>query len=190
MILVLTTAIGDNASLEDRALSARATTERHWQGDGSTIVDNSPGDWTYHGKYGETGSQASARILVEEVDFGPGPQREGTVLREISPPADGGFLWGYTGGSPTRVAEALLADVLELPRVEALGNTDLGPGLEPLWVQIRNDLIMEVISQQCSEWRVRRCALLRWVRGWYADHGLSSVPAPALHVRVRDPRRD
>jgi hypothetical protein len=153
-------------------------------------VGSPPGDWTYHGKYRETGDQATAQILVEQVDLGPGPQREGAVLREISPPADGGFLWGYTGGSPTRVAEALLADALELPSLEALGNTDLGPGLDRLWVQIRDDFIMEVISQQCSEWRMRRSALLRWVRGWYADHDLSAVPPAALHVRPADPRRD
>lgn len=166
---------------DDGALHAR---------DGSTIVDSSPADWTYHGKYRQPGDQATAQILVEQVDLGPGPQRAGTVLREISPPADGGFLWGYAGGSPTRVAEALLADALELPRLDLLGDTGMGPGLERLWVQIRNDLIMEVISQQCSEWRMRRCALLRWVRGWYADHGLDAVPQPALHVRVSDPRRD
>lgn len=154
-------------------------------------MDSSPGDWTYHGKYREPGNEASAQLLVEQVDLGPAAEREGAVLREIKPPADGGFLWGYTGGSAARVAEALLADALELPRLQVLGSTDLGPGLDRLWLQIRNDFIEEVISQQCSEWRMRRSALLRWVRGWYAGHGIdNSVPQPALHVQVSDSRRD
>jgi hypothetical protein len=46
-----------------------------------------------------------------------------SVLRELIPPPYGGFLWGYTGGSPARAAEALLTDALALPTLDTLDKT-------------------------------------------------------------------
>jgi hypothetical protein len=96
-----------------------------------------PGDWTYHGI---DGGDDEAHILVEEMESGPTERQDVTVLRELLPqPGEGGFLWGYTGGGPTRAAAAILADALDLPGP--------GPGEfhgtrmldDPVWVGLRND---------------------------------------------------
>ena len=79
-----------------------------------------PGDWTYHGIDGgeddDDDDDDEAHILVEEMEWGPTERQDVTVLRELLPqPGEGGFLWGYTGGGPTRAAAAILADALDLP---------------------------------------------------------------------------
>jgi hypothetical protein len=66
----------------------------------------SPEDWAYHGVVNQP-SQEQQRIFVEEVAFGPTERRSVSVLRKLIPPPHG-FLWGYSGGSPARAAEALL----------------------------------------------------------------------------------
>ena len=50
-----------------------------------------------------------------------------SVLRELIPPPYGGFLWGYTGGSPARAAEALLTDALALPTQAVLSPPAISP---------------------------------------------------------------
>ena len=82
----------------------------------------SPEDWVYHGVVNKP-SQEQPRIFVEEAAFGPTERQSVSVLRELIPPPYGGFLWGYTGGSPARAAEALLTDALALPNLDALDKT-------------------------------------------------------------------
>jgi len=150
------------------------------------VVGETPGDWTYHGI---DGGDDEARVLVEEMEWGPTERQNVTVLRELLPqPGEGGFLWGYTGGGPTRAAAAILADALDLPGP--------GPGEfhgtrmldDPVWVGLRNDFSADVLSQLCSEWRLRRGAILRWARGWYTEQGLTSIPQAVMHPPVIDPR--
>lgn len=34
-----------------------------------------------------------------------------------------------------------------------------------------------MLSQFCDEFRIRRGAVLRWIRGWYAERGVDELPA-------------
>ena len=153
-------------------------------------MGDAPGDWTYHGIDGVVSGDDEARILVEEVEWGPTEREDVTVLRELVPqPDEGGFLWGYTGGGPTRAAAAILADALNLPGP--------GPGEfhgtrwqdDRIWISLRNDFCVDVLSQLCHEWRLRRGVILRWIRGWYAEQALTSIPQAAIDLPVIEPRR-
>lgn len=139
----------------------------------------SPEDWVYHGDVNQP-SQEQPRIFVEEVAFGPTERQSVSVLRELIPPPYGGFLWGYTGGSPARAAEALLTDALALPTLDALDKTGPTMGHDTLSVRLRNDFTFDVMSQLGDEWRLRRGAVLRWVRGWYVEHDLDRPPRTVL----------
>lgn len=139
----------------------------------------SPEDWVYHGVVNQP-SQEQPRIFVEQVAFGPTERQSVSVLRELIPPPDGGFLWGYTGGSPARAAQALLTDALALPTLGALDRTGARKGYDTLSVRLRNDFIFDVMSQLGDEWRLRRGAVLRWVRGWYVEHDLNHPPRAVL----------
>ena len=47
---------------------------------------------------------------------------------------------------------------------------------------LRGDFTWDVTSQLCEEWRLRRGAVLRWVRDWYAEHGITGLPAAAAQL--------
>ena len=108
----------------------------------------------------------------------------GATGRVRAPGADsppyGGFLWGYTGGSPAQAAEALLTDALALPTLDTLDKTGPTMGHDTLSVRLRNDFTFDVMSQLGDEWRLRRGAVLRWVRGWYVEHDLDRPPRIVL----------
>jgi hypothetical protein len=55
---------------------------------------------------------------------------------------------------------------------------------------LRNDFCVDALSQLCPEWRLRRGVILRWVRGWYAERGLTSIPSAAIDLPVIEPRRN
>jgi hypothetical protein len=150
-------------------------------------VDGARDDWTYHGVY-RLDDNDRAHILVEQIAFGPTERQGVAVLREIPEPQHGGFLWGYVGGSPTRAAEAILADALDLPDLSTLDDAHVpGRDRDRTSIRLRNDFCIDVLSQLCHEWRLRRGAVLRWVRGWYAEHGITNVPLAAIRLPAIDP---
>lgn len=154
-------------------------------------MGDTPGDWTYHGIDGLVSGDDEARILVEAVEWGPTEREDVTVLRELVPQqGEGGFLWGYTGGGPTRAAAAILADALDLPgpRPGELYGTRWQD--DRTWIRLRNDFCVDALSQMCPEWRLRRDVILRWVRGWYSEQGLTNVPPAAIDLPVIEPRRN
>ena len=46
--------------------------------------------------------------------------------------------------------------------------------------ELCSDFCWNVLTQLCEEWRMRRDAVLRWVRGWYAEHGIADLPQAAV----------
>jgi hypothetical protein len=99
------------------------------------------------------------------------------VLRELAGPAYGGFNWGYTGSGPERAAAAILADALSLGDPVACGLDPAGAITPDRTLgMLRYDFCWDVVSQLAGEWRLRRGALLRWARGWYAQRELTDLP--------------
>jgi hypothetical protein len=149
-------------------------------------MDHTSFDWTYHGLPGR--DDAQPRILVEKTIWGL-TEREGVeVLRELHwDPAVGGFHWGYRGSGPTRAAAALLADALTLGDGDSWERYDLGQDALRIRTQLRIDFLWDVTGVLTPEWRMRRSAVLRWVRGWYADKGIADVPAEATGLPLASP---
>jgi hypothetical protein len=146
-----------------------------------------PGDWTYHGLGPLVTEDERAHILVEVTEFGPTERQKVTVLRELAEPAYGGFNWGYNGGGPGRAAAAILADALDLGDPDTCG---IGPAASPRNItlgDLRFDFCWDVLTQFCEEWRMRRGAVLRWVRGWYAEHGITDLPQAAVQPPPASP---
>jgi hypothetical protein len=140
-------------------------------------------DWTYHGTWDQGGVDDRARIAVEHTAFGPTERATAMVLRELAA-APGGFGWGCNGGGPARAAAAVLDDALELG---GLGSSGIFP--DHTLDRLRYDFCWDVMSQMCDEWRLRRGAVLRWVRGWYAEHGITNLPRAAAGLPSADPTR-
>lgn len=139
-------------------------------------------DRTYHGIDHPDG-QAAARIFVEAAQYGPTEreiaQRDGRLclweLHAFDEERGGGFGWGYNGGGTSRAAAAILADALDEPQERY----DFPTSVDRVADRLREDFCQDVLSQLCGEWRLRRGAVLRWARGWYAQQGITSLP-PAL----------
>src|SRR5687768_13722554 len=81
--------------------------------------------------------------------------------------------WGYNGSGTSAAASAILTDAL---------------GQEPS-VDLREDFCEDVLSQFMDEWRLRRGVVLRWVRGWCAEHGVESLPAAVAQLPPVDSHR-
>ncbi len=81
-----------------------------------------------------------------------------------------GFHWGFDGSGPLQVAKAMLADAL-------------GREPHPMLAHAFRD---EFVSQFPAEFRLRRGAILRWVRGYACDLGQHDVPAVLPPVLLSD----
>ncbi|MEU8993172.1 DUF6166 domain-containing protein [Streptomyces sp. NPDC048558] len=128
---------------------------------------------TYHGWF-DRGEDSEGIVAVEISEFGP-TERLGTIeLHRLSDRF--GFHWGYQGGGPGRLATAILTDALGSEPWDAMGGA------------FRDD----VVSQFTEEWRIRRSAVLRWVRGWLADQPADQqpdiLPQTLAHIPPADPR--
>ncbi|MFG2236170.1 hypothetical protein ACGFNX_40310 [Streptomyces sp. NPDC048723] len=141
-------------------------------------------DWTYHGIQDGPESNRSdgeewqpARILVEEVEFGPTERQDVTVLRELAEPEHGGFGWGYNGGGTSAAAAVILADALDLGDPDKCGIGYATYPEDEVLVQLREDFCDDVLSQFCDQWRLRRGVVLRWSRAWYLQRGIDDLPA-------------
>lgn len=138
-------------------------------------------DWTYHGTWPKGAVDDQASIAVEQSAFGPTERADIVVLRELPAPL-GGFGWGYNGGGPARAATAILDDALELG---GLGSS--GIFQDRTLDRLRYDFCWDVLTQMCDEWRLRRGAVLRWVRGWYTEHGIMNLPRAVAELPPADP---
>lgn len=139
-------------------------------------------DWAYHGTGPLMSADDRAHIRVEDVVFGTTERRGVAVLRELAEPPGGGFNWGYNGTGPLRAAAAILADALSLGDPADCGMDPFSPRPDTILITLRGDFTWDVTSQLCEEWRLRRGAVLRWVRGWYAEHGITGIPAAAAQL--------
>ncbi|GAA2614254.1 hypothetical protein SMC26_24130 [Actinomadura fulvescens] len=120
-------------------------------------------DRVYHGFRSEDGGSL---IDVELAEFGPTERTGVYVLRTLEESAEVGgnrFGWGYNGGGTSAAAHEILADAL---------------GQKPS-ERLREDFCEDVLSQMSTEFRLRRGAVLRWVRGWAAEHEAQGLP-PAV----------
>lgn len=138
-------------------------------------------DRTYHGiQQGEGDNDQEwqpARLQVEQTQFGPTERQDAAVLRVLDEPDDGGFGWGYNGGGTSRAAALILADALDLADPDECGIAMTAYPQDETLVRLREDFCEDVLSQCCDEFRLRRGAVLRWVRGWYAQHQIADLPA-------------
>jgi hypothetical protein len=98
------------------------------------------------------------------------------VLRELRPELPGeDFGWGHNGGGPLRAAGAILSDAL---------------GLKPT-IALAGAFTWDFLVACPDEFMIRRSAVLRWVRGQFADLGVSDLPTvlrelpPASHDDYR-----
>jgi hypothetical protein len=80
------------------------------------------------------------------------------------------------GSWPANATAAILQDALLMPDDQIRAAADL-----------RVDFMWDVVSQFTREWRMRRSAVLRWVRGWYADKDIADPPAAALDLPPASP---
>jgi hypothetical protein len=124
-------------------------------------------DVTYHGIQHDEQVNAtdSARVFVEKSRRGPTERADAPALRElISGRGEGWsalrFGWGYNGTGTSAAAHAILTDAV---------------GTEPV-DDLREDFAADVLTYFCDEWRLRRSAVLRWVRGWYSEHEIDILP--------------
>ena len=139
-------------------------------------------DWTYHGTGPVMSADDRAHILVEDAESDPAGRQGAAVLRELAEPADGGFGWGHNGTGPLRAAAAILADALSPGDPADRGTDPFPPRPDTTLTTLRGDFTWDVTSQLCEEWRLRRGAVLRWVRDWYAEHGITGLPAAAAQL--------
>lgn len=144
-------------------------------------------DWAYHGTGLVMSADDRAHILVEDVVFGTTERQGVAVLRELAEPPGGGFNWGYNGTGPLRAAAAILADALSLGDPTNCGMDPFSPQPDTTLIALRGDFTWDVTSQLCEEWRLRRGAVLRWVHDWYAEHGITGLPAAVAQLPPLSP---
>jgi hypothetical protein len=142
-------------------------------------------DRTYHGTKAARDDEPEwgpVRIIVECPEVGPTEREDVKVPRELRPPSHKGFGWGYNGHGTSYAAAAILADALNVEQAKFAAAT-----VDDLDWQLREDFCTDVLATMCGEWRLRRGAVLRWLRGWYAQHEISELPAavatlPPIHI--------
>lgn len=130
-------------------------------------------DVTYHGIQDDEQVNAtfSGRIFVEQSKTGPTERETAKTLWELVQGRGTGwsglqFGWGYNGTGTSAAARAILADAM---------------GVEPS-DDLREDFAADVLTYLCDEWQLRQGAVLRWVRGWYAEHGISPLPSSVANL--------
>ena len=138
-------------------------------------------DETYHGiQHDESvgaAQESRYRIFVEESKEGPTARATARVLRELRQGygKEGWsalyFGWGYNGTGTSAAAWSILTDAT---------------GVEPA-DKLREAFAADVLTYLCDEWRLRRGAILRWARGWYAQHGIDVLPPAVAHLLPASP---
>lgn len=117
---------------------------------------------TYHGLNADGG-----HIKVETFGGGPTERRNAMVLYLLENPephfGQHRFWWGYTGSSAHDTALAILVD--------ALGKKE--PSEVPR--EIQQAFCRDVIAHLDDEFHLNRMAVVRWTRGWCAEHGVEFI---------------
>ncbi|MEU4955013.1 DUF6166 domain-containing protein [Streptomyces lavendulae] len=134
-------------------------------------------DRTYHGIPRTKGQ--TARLLVESPEDGPTQRLKLTVLRELRAKDEeqlGGFGWGYNGSGTSRAAAAILADALDLGDPIKAGISFCEWPQDDILIRLREDFCIEVLSQFCDEWRLRRGVIVRWAHSWFIQRGITELP--------------
>ncbi|RPK23532.1 hypothetical protein EES37_37895 [Streptomyces sp. ADI91-18] len=134
-------------------------------------------DRSYHGVPRSKG--VTARLLVETPEDGPTQRRNVQVLRELRAKDEqslGGFGWGYDGSGTSRAAAAILADALDLGDPEKAGISFTGWPQDNTLIRLREDFCVEMLSQFCDEWRLRRSVIVRWAHSWFIQRGITELP--------------
>lgn len=146
-------------------------------------------DRTYHGiqEGPETTGRAvdPGRLMVRRTPHGV-DEKTKRPLREIPELRSTAFTWGYDGNGPSATAAAILADALNLDPVLLDG----GRAEEP-YASLREDFVEDFLVAAYDVFRLRRRAVLRWVHGWWVQHG-GDLPLPLaladLHADLDDYR--
>jgi hypothetical protein len=126
-----------------------------------TPLTGVPHNRVYHGI-----GAASGRLWVEPPAEGPTERADIKPIRELLPPSDGSFGWGYNGGGPSRAAAAILADAFEA------GPETFWPGLhdDTTNLDMREAFCEDILTYVCDEFRISRYAVLTWANGWRATY--------------------
>lgn len=130
-------------------------------------------DWIYHGVGRDVSADGRTHLMAERAEVGPSERQHAVVLRELP---DDDFYWGYGGDGPNRAAAAILADALGLGDPYDCGLGLAGQTQDATFSALRVDFCCDVLRHLCEEWRLSRGTVLRWVRGWYAEHGITALP--------------
>ena len=133
-------------------------------------------DWTYHGVGQDMSADGRAHVIVESAEVGPTERQHAILLRELPEPPFADFNWGYGGTGPELAAAAILADALILGDPYDCGLGLAGQTQDATFSALRVDFCCDVLRHLCEEWRLSRGTVLRWVRGWYAEHGITALP--------------
>jgi hypothetical protein len=125
-------------------------------------------DRAYHGvQHAPDNTETVLEVTVPSEGWNdPHPR----VLYQLDSPKTHSFTWGYDGAGTSATASAILADALDLDLADVHFQGD------PQWTDLREAFCHDVLSQQFDEWRLRRRAVLRWARGWYAHAGIADIP--------------
>lgn len=114
-------------------------------------------------------------IHVELSEFGPtertGSQRLYVLQDDDGPDDPAVFHWGNTGTGPHRAGRGVLADAL---------------GVKPQQSLV-GDFAVDVVAHLVGPWRLRRGPVLRWVRGWCAEHGMEVLPTVVRELPPVEP---
>lgn len=130
---------------------------------GYTQLDD---DRTYYGNNGH--------VFVHRFGSGWTERENKKPLRELTPlDPIVTFNWGYIGSGANQVAIAILSDALEIP-------ADKVP------LRLYQDFTGDFVSQFPEVFRIRRYAVLRWVRGLFCDQDIHNFPA---ELPVASPHR-
>jgi hypothetical protein len=108
---------------------------------------------------------SDGKVVVQRLRNGKLVSSGSKVLVELtSPDPIMTFNWGYIGSGANMVSIAILADALEVPA-------------EKITLPIYQAFTGDFVSQFPAEFRIRRYAVLRWVRGYFCLKGTHNFPA-------------
>lgn len=118
-------------------------------------------DRVYHGLSSDRDEHGGSPIAVEHGGGGPTEREQAQRLGYLDSPdtyyGPRSFWWGYTGSSAQDAGHALLADALDEHHPD--------PGMI-------TEFVVEVVAHLSDqhEWWLSRAAILRWARGYRAEH--------------------
>lgn len=123
----------------------------------TTVSQTTSPNRTYHGLPARNEIDGG-RIVVEPFGGGPTQREAADLLYELVNPYGNygphNFWWGYSGSNPHETADVILTDAV--------------PG--QLSADLIHDFVVDVVAHLDTEWHLNRGMIVRWVRGWHAEH--------------------